>query len=83
MVFLVMDDIFDADSSKEVMFGVPIFDQIMEYIACETKANIFNSGMLSTGILSGRCVCVCMFIPCGRISHAVLHSWPDKYQNRQ
>ena len=58
MVFLVMDDIFDADSSKEVMFGVPIFDQIMEYIACETKANIFNSGMLSTGILSGRCVCV-------------------------
>ena len=58
MVFLVMDDIFDADSSKEVMFGVPIFDQIMEYIACETKANIFNSGMLSTGILSGRCVCM-------------------------
>ena len=27
---LIMDFIFDADSSKEVMSGVPTFDQIME-----------------------------------------------------
>ena len=46
--------VFDADLSKEVMFVVAIFNQIMEYIVCENKANIFNSGMLCTWILAGR-----------------------------
>ena len=53
-MLLIMDGIFDADLSKEVMFVVPIFDQIIEYIVCETTASIFNSGMLFTGILAAR-----------------------------
>ena len=53
-MLLITDVIFDADLSKEVIFGEPIFDQIMEYIVCETKPNIFNSGVLCTGTLAGK-----------------------------